>query len=206
METAPVYPAAWPTMAVIAGVSLLAVAFQVGTGGAQTADYYKQRGLKGYGYVSIPYNDFPQNIEILAQTRTSIESLEHIRAVLKPSITDLALALGVSRQAVYDWQNGKSITTENATRLEDLARAADVFAAEGLTASAQLLRRPITSGKTLFDIAREGGSAEDAARILTHRIRRELQQRQVLATRLANRKRPAIPTDDYGAPILDEMS
>ena len=205
MGTALVYPPAWSTVSVLARVSLIAVAFQVGTGGAQTADYYKQRGPKGYAYASMPCYDSPQAIGNSTNVRTSTENLAHIRTVLKPAVTDLALALGVSRQAVYDWQNGKSITSENAARLEDLARAADVFAEEGLTASAQLLRRPVASGKTLFDIAREGGSAEEAARILVHRVRRELQQRQLIAERLANRKRPAKSADDYGTPVLDEL-
>lgn len=205
MGTAPVYPIAWSAMSVFARVSLVAVAFQVGTGGAPTADYYKQRGLKGYAYASTLCCDSSFDIDGSTTTRTPTEDLVHIRAILKPAVTDLALALGVSRQAVYDWQRGKPITTENATRVRDLARAADVFAAEGLTTSAQLLRRPIAGGKTLFDIARGGGSAEDAARILIHRVRRELQQRQMLATRLTNRKRPALPTEDYGAPMLDEL-
>ena len=117
---------------------------------------------------------------------------------------DLAHALGVSRQAVYDWQSGKQIAAENAARLPDLARAADVFAAEGLTASAGLLRRPIASGKRLFDIAREGGSAEEAAQKLIQMVRRELRQRQMLAGRLENRKRPSVPLDRYGVPMLDE--
>ena len=131
--------------------------------------------------------------------------ISHIRAVLRLTITDLARALGVSQQAVYDWQSGKQIAVDNATRLADLARAADVFAEEGTTVSAQLLQRPIVSGKGLLDIAREGGSAEEAARKLIQMMQRELRQRHMLAESLANRKRPAAPSDSYGIPILNEM-
>jgi hypothetical protein len=190
-------------MTMLAGViSLTAIALQVGTGGAQTAEYYRQRGPKGYAFAV--YDPAP-GIEDPASTRTPAEDLSHIRAVLKPAVTDLARALGVSRQAIYDWQSGKPIAAENAARLADLARAADVFATEGLTASAQLLRRPIGSGKRLFDIAREGGSAEDVARRLIQIVRREVHQRQMLAERLANRKRPSVPSDNYGVPMLDEL-
>lgn len=202
MENILRYPPTWPTMTVLAGViGLTACALQVGTGGAQTAEYYKQRGLKGYAFVAY---DMAPGIDDPAGIRTPTEDLSHIRAVLKPAITDLAHALNVSRQAVYDWQSGKPIAAGNAARLADLARAADLFAAEGLTASAQLLRRPIASGKRLFDIARDGGSAEGAALKLIQIVRRELQQRQMLTARLAGRKRPAVPLDDYGAPPLDE--
>lgn len=186
---------------VLAGrVGLMATALQVGTGGAQTTDYYKQRGLMGYAFVLYE----PAPIEAVPAIRTPTEDLSHVRTVLRPAITDLAQALGVSRQAIYDWQNGKPIGSVNAARLADLAKAADVFAAEGLTSPSQLLRRPITGEKTFFDVVQEGGSAESAIRELVSRVRRELLQRQTLASRLANRRRPAVPWEDHGSPILDE--
>ena len=188
------------TSLIVAGV--VAVALQVGTGGEQTLDYYKQRGQKGYSL--LPYEPSPDR-EQRAQIRTVAEDLALIRSALRPAVTDIAHALSVSRQAVYDWQNGKPIAAENAARLADLARAADEFATEGLTASAQLLRRPITSGKTLLDIVRDGGSAEHAARSLLQMVRRELQERQMLAARLASRQRPRLPSEDYGSPVLDEV-
>lgn len=182
-------------------VGRIIMALQVGTGGAETAEYYKQRGQMGYAFAAY---DRVSASEDPRSNRTPAEDLSHIRAVLKPAITDLAHALGVSRQAIYDWQNGKPMAAENAARLTDLARAADVFAAEGLTASAQLLRRPITSGKRLFDIAREGGSAEEAAQKLAQIVRRELHQRRQLAKRLGHRKRSTLPSESYGVPMLDE--
>ena len=138
-------------------------------------------------------------------TQLPHELISYIRVFLQLTISDLARLLGVSQQTIYDWQNGKQIAVDNAARLADLARAADVFAAEGPTVSAQLLQRPIASGKRLFDIAREGGSAEEAARKLIQMMRRELRQRQMLAESLANRKRPAVPSDSYGIPILNEL-
>jgi len=190
-------------MTMLAGViGITAIALQVGTGGAQTAEYYRQRGPKGYAFVA--YDPAPP-IEELANLRTPVEDLSHIRAILRPAITDLAYALQVSRQAIYDWQRGKPISTDNAARLADLARAADVLATEGLTASARLLRRPIGGGKRLFDVAREGGSAEEAAQKLADLVRHELRQRQALAERLANRKRPSASSDGYGVPMLDEL-
>lgn len=205
MEPVLEYPAARgviPSM-LVGGIGLIAIALQVGTGGEQTTDYYKQRGLMGYAFA--PYEPV-SNIVASPTIRTPMEDLSHIRTVLKPAITDLAQALGVSRQAVYDWQNGKSIGSANAARLADLAKAADVFATEGLTSPSQLLRRPINDGKTFFDVVREGGSAENAIQELVSRVRRELRQREMVASRLANRKRPAVLWEDYGSPILDEAS
>lgn len=171
---------------------LTAIALQVGTGGAQTEEYYRRRGAKGYPFV--PYDPIVPIGEAIA-ARTSADDLSHVRAVLHAAVTDLAYALQVSRQTIYDWQNGQPVNPRHASQLADLARAADVFAAEGLTTSAQLLRRPINSGKRLFDIAREGGSAEDAARKLIDMVRREARQRQILAERLAGRTSSAVPSE-----------
>lgn len=202
MGTTLEYPIARPGMTPAGVKGLTAIALQVGTGGVQTVDYYIQRGPMGYAFVAC---DPTPLFDEVVNARTPAEDLSHIRAVLRPAITDLADAMGVSRQAIYDWQRGKPISADNAARLADLARAADVFAGERLTASAQLLRRPIASGKRLFDIAREGGSAENAARKLAKMVRRELSQRQMLAERLANRKRPTMSSDSYGVPMLDEQ-
>jgi DNA-binding transcriptional regulator YiaG len=200
----PAYPTAWPEIATIAKASLIAAAFQVGTGGIQNAEYYINRGMMGYAYASIICFEPNPSKENSENTRTPAENLSHIKNILKPSIKELAIALEVSRQAIYDWQAGKAITAENATRLIDLGRAADIFESHGLGTSAQLLRRPIRSGKTLFEIVREGGSGEAAAYDLVTRIKRELQQRQTLATRLAGRKRTETG-EDHGAPIMDEL-
>jgi hypothetical protein len=191
-------------MPVVLGLiaSLPVVAFQVGTGGAATIDYFKMRGSKGYAYIA--YDPRPETTT--PQTAASpADNLEHIRSVLRPSVTDLAKALDVSRQAIYDWQAGKPIAAENAERLNDIARAADLFAREGLQATAQVMRRPISKGKNLFEIIRDGGSAEGAARTLIDIVRRELKQREILESRFAKRTRPTREDfRDLGAPMLDE--
>ena len=178
------------------------IAFQAGTGGAQTADYYRQRGPKGYSFV--PYGDLNPPRDPAPEVRTPLDDLARIRGVLKPSVTDLAGALGVSRQAIYDWQSGKAISSENARRLAGFARAADVLSTEGVAASPRLLQRKVQSGNSLLDIARQGGSLEEAARVLASIIQREAKQRQVLAARLAGRRRPLDPDEDYG-PAVSEI-
>ena len=148
-------------------------------------------------------------VDIAAQTdvvRTSAENLARIREILKPTITELANLFGVSLQAVYDWQAGKPLAQENAAKLEDLAKAADVLAATGIDGSSQLLRRNIAGSKSLLDVVREGGSATSAAQMLAQTLVREAKQRERLALRLAGRAKPNVPHDDYGVPMLDERS
>jgi hypothetical protein len=185
--------------AVSRGLSaIIASALLVGTGGHMTVDYVVERQDRGYRFNEFGRIDLHQAIV----ERTPVENLSYIRVVLKPSVTDLARLFGVSRQSVYDWQNGTKPSPDHIARLQDIAKAATVFAVEGSTASAQLLRRPVAGGKTLFDIIREGGSAEDAARALVQMNRREKTQRETLQTRLAGR-RPRTDAE-YGIPMLGE--
>jgi transcriptional regulator with XRE-family HTH domain len=178
------------------------IGFGVGTGGATTLNYVKERGTRGYPYAIY---DSSQKVADVVTSQTPAENLEHIRAVLRPTVTDLAGVLGVSRQAIYDWQAGKAIAPENASRLSNLARAADVFAIEGLTVTSQVLRRPIRNGKNFFDLVREGSFADSTARKLVEIVRRESGQREALKNRLAGRTRPAREAfEEIGAPMLDE--
>ena len=71
--------------------------------------------------------------------------------------------------------------------------------------TAQVMRRPISGGKNLFEIVRGGGSAEVAASTVIEIVRRELKQRESLKARLAARPRPTHGDfSDLGAPMLDE--
>jgi transcriptional regulator with XRE-family HTH domain len=185
-------------------LAVTTVGFEVGTGGAATLNYIRERGNRGYRYSFVPYDCSNRTYDI-TPSRTPAEDIEHIRGVLRPAVTDLAEVLGVSRQALYDWQSGKSVAPGNASRLADLARAADVFAIEGMIGMSSALRRPIRNGKNFFDLVREGGCAEDTAQTLAEIVRGEIRQRQALKVRLARRKRPAREAfEEVGAPMLDE--
>jgi hypothetical protein len=177
----------------------LVFGMQVGTGGAETPIYYSQRSGMGY-----PLADM--RIEQAATTarRDPAGDLEYIKSTLRLSVSSLSRAFGVSRQAIYDWQAGKPIALENAERLSDLARAADVLAEANVEPSAQLFRRAISSGKGLLDLVRDGTSAEAGARKLVDILRTEAGQRERLRARLAQRG----PADfsDVGIPMLDEES
>jgi hypothetical protein len=195
-----------PPVPVIRGSAVMqhpVFGLQVGTGGDFTIDYLKIRGSKGY-----PYFAFGTDPELHATQQTTASpaaNLAHIRSVLQPSVTDLAWALGVSRQAVYDWQAGRPIAPDNVARLQDIARAADLFVREGLRATAHMMRRPIKSGKNFFELIRDGGSPEVAAQILIDIVRDELNQRESLRSKLSDRAPPT--REDFqnlGTPMLDE--
>jgi predicted transcriptional regulator len=123
--------------------------------------------------------------------------------VFHPSITELANLFGVSRQAIYDWQAGKGVSNEHAEKVEMLAKAAARIAAAEVPVS-QMLRRKLPGGKTLFEIVKDGDSAEVAALKLIDMARRDIEQRRRLEARLSGRKRPLIDRGDIGSPMLSE--
>jgi transcriptional regulator with XRE-family HTH domain len=176
---------------------------EVGTGGYQTFEYFVTRGDRGYW--SAPFEWSHHFAEAIIGA-TVTEKLARIREVLGPTMTDLAALLRVSRQAVYDWREGKEIAAENLRRVEGLAKAADVLAVEGLRGTSSALRRPIKNGKTFFQLVKQGASAEDAARSLVRMLRVEAGQREALQKRLAGRKRrPSREIfEDFGVPTLNE--
>jgi hypothetical protein len=176
---------------------------EVGTGGYETFEYFTTRGDRGY---RITMYEWSRAIAEAIIGATVTDKIRRIRGVLGPTMTDLAALLRVSRQAVYDWQDGKEITAENLERVEGLAKAADVLAVEGVRGTSSALRRPIRGGKTFFQLVKQGVSAEDAARALVHMLRVEADQREALQKRLAGRKRrPSREVfEDFGVPLLDE--
>lgn len=135
--------------------------------------------------------------------RTPTEDLARIREVLKPAVSDLAIAFGVSRQSVYNWLNGEPVADENAAKLQDLAQAADVLAHEGVAVNAALLKRKFANGRTLMQVAQAGESARDAALQLVQIHKRETAQRERMAARFANRAKTP-PTADFDLPSAND--
>lgn len=176
----------------------IALAFMVGTGGVADARYLQERKERGYRLAAIH-----GGTEAPAPARTPAEDLARVRSVLKPTMSALADLFGVSRQAIYNWANGEQPKPEYAKRLDDMARAADIIAAEGVGNPAQALKRKIADGKTLLDIVAAGGSAQSAAHKLAMILRREAEQRKELEAKLAGRRTPLVPVDEYASPMLD---
>jgi hypothetical protein len=117
---------------------------QVGTGGAVTLEYLRTRGSRGYQFPAVNPDRVVRTP--LPATVSPAKILAHIRTVLRANVIDLAKALRVSRQAIYDWQANRSMAADNIDRLQDIGRAADLIAREGLETTAYLLRRPIAAG------------------------------------------------------------
>jgi len=175
-----------------------AVLTTIGTGGQLSLEQLHQSalevqntnplsGIADLEHVNIPGND-----------------LARIREIFKPAVSDLATALGVSRQTIYNWINGETVATENAARLHDLAQAADILAHEGLTVNATLLKRKFANGKTMLQAVHDGESAREAAWLLVQIHKHEVTQRERMNARFAKRAK-TFATADFDLPAFNDQ-
>lgn len=128
--------------------------------------------------------------------RTSRENLARIREVFSPSISALAKSLDVTRQTIYNWQKGEPTSDLHAAKLDDLAKAADLLAAESVDPHQTVLEREFAGGKNLLQLVQDGGSAQEAIRLLIPVLQQEQRQRKELDILFANRK-PSAPSADF---------
>lgn len=135
---------------------------------------------------------------------TPAENLARIREVLKPAVLELANLFGVSRQAVYAWQDGAQPSPIAAAKLAMLARASDVFVNAGLAVDTKTLRRRVAGGGTVLDAVLKGGDAVQVAKSLLQTLSREAGQRQRLNKQLSGRQRQTSGVDDYASPAPAE--
>jgi hypothetical protein len=175
----------------------------LGTGSSVSAEYFEANSHVGYRIASVEVRG---GADMRVQDFTPAQKLERVLDILKPNVTELASAFGVSRQAIYAWKAGEPISQSNSDRLDDLNRAADVFAGAGVAEPGRLLRRKFEGGKNLLDIVRDGGSAGESAKNLIEVIRREETQRRALDARLQARVAPSVQIDDIGVPMMSEWS
>jgi hypothetical protein len=175
----------------------------IGTGGAATIPYLVAIGDRSYYLFQFTLSNPPS---AMLAPKTTAEKLAHIRKLFVPAMTDLALLLRVTRQAVYGWLNGKEITDENLARIDQLYKASELLHVVGLRSSSRDLRRPIRRGKNFFDLVKGGDSAEEAAASLVSILRTEADQRAAMQKRFKDRKRPESHAafEDFGVPAFNE--
>ena len=171
----------------------------IGTGGELSLEHLQRSAQQAKHLVPVV------EVAEVKQVRTPGENLSRIREVLRPAVSDLATTFGVSRQSIYNWLNGEPVADENATKLKDLAQAADVLAHKGVGINAALLKRKFANGRTLMQVAQAGESASDAALMLVQIHKREAVQRERMNARFANRaKTPA--SADFDLPASNDRA
>ncbi len=187
--------------------TVLVFAVLAGTGGDTDLQYFLKRKDQGYAFAQVEGISSLASTTMPFEVRSILATLNRIRDVFSLSISDLALACDVSRQAVYKWISGSSasLVQENQRRLDDLYRASELFATRGVVGSAALLKRRNDAGFTLVEAMQAGESAQSWARNMLHTLAVESQQSAMLDARLRARKRPATETQEWGVPMMNEI-
>lgn len=130
--------------------------------------------------------------------RTASDHLANIRQVLRPTIADLAIVFGVSRQAIYKWI-GQEATPEpdKFDRIRALSDAADAFRDAGITRASSMLRMKAFQGRSLMDLAAAGQLLPSHIQLLIA----EAQAMDAAYDRLGVAKSKAKPSDDWRTEI-----
>ncbi|WP_143521116.1 XRE family transcriptional regulator [Pseudomonas syringae] len=121
--------------------------------------------------VSFPIEKEPayQRVEARIDVRSPMEHIENIRETLNPSMSDLAIVFGVSRQAIYKWISQDSEPEPRTkAKLEMLSRVADELRSAKLERAGSLVKMKAFNGNSLYDLVRMGvNSSEHISALIT---------------------------------------
>jgi len=117
------------------------------------------------------------------------EQLEFIETAFDLKISQLADLFGVTRQSIYDWKKGKSISDDNRRRLDGLYKAAQRFKGADLRPDYAIKHRTI-GGDLEFIQALAGQNPVKAVEKLIEVLERGRKQRERLEKLLKDRPRP----------------
>ena len=169
--------------------AMLTAGMSEGTGGYATREF----ALNRFGYRNPHFFDGANVKQVIKVESTPASSglnaeknLAHIEAILRPSVTELAAALRISRQSIYDWKKGNQIGPDNSEKLRELAAAADAFAGRDEQFIHHILRRKI-GGHNFFGRVGNGESPINAAKKLLEIAQTELRQREMISAQLKDR-------------------
>lgn len=120
-------------------------------------------------------------------TQVFAVGLQFIRDTLCLSAAELAQLFGVTRPTIFSWQNGTTVSTENARRLREIVQALnlhkDIIKPEG----GRVAHRAVEGRTTLLQMLAKGANAQDAISRLADILIREAAQRERLARRFQGR-------------------
>ena len=160
-----------PTKVILAGI------FLAGTGGVLSTPH-------------IPFGYTPPGLRDTEAGSRSPSIREQLRDVIKSLQTtnsNVARALGVSRQTIYNWLRGDIPNRRAQQTIAQLSRASDLLRDSGISPKVAL-SQPAFGGRNFWALLGEGKDPErlTAQIISTHRGRQP--QRSLVAARMAEKR------------------
>ena len=143
------------------------------------------------GTPQIPPNHigYAPNVRFVEAHRKThvVAQIQQILEELGVSNAGFARAMGVSRQAIYNWLKGDPLKDEHQSRIDSLARACDVLRKLDVLPHA-LLRQPLEAGRNFWALVRDGQDAETLATRLASVFQTRQHQRALMAERGAAKR------------------
>ena len=132
------------------------------------------------------------------------EKVQLIRDYFKVSITELAKIFEVSRQAIYEWMDGRSLSQENEEKLDRLFSAIAILNDDRLELSPQILRRKVDGEISIGEAIKTDKDVLALARSLKETLITETEQRRLISNKMLGTKSAPLDLGTYGAPHLNE--
>lgn len=143
---------------------------------------------------------------LLVTKDNSASSLQSIKDEFKLSIAELARIFDVSRQSIYEWMDGKALSSENSQKLNKLYGTLSVLKDEGIELSSHIIRRNVNGLGSISDAIKQNADAVSLAHQLKSTLVTESMQRTKLAQRMSDRSKAPASISDYAAPAFSEKS
>jgi hypothetical protein len=158
--------------------------FYSGTAGVTSATFCAERLSNGapYQFLRLARTDVTQPPATIGQS-----SVEMIIASLRPSVAQLAAALGVSRQRVYDWRAGEPMSATSADRVALLIEASRLLH-QPVLRDPQILDRKVVGGQSFWLAAADGKNLVELAQGITDFIQRSDRERSALRQSIKQRR------------------
>lgn len=144
-----------------------------------TGASYQQENIKQWKHFVQPkvqfafdsdVSTFLQNTEVGVDVRSVAQHLSNIRAVMSPSMSELAKDLGITRQALYKWLSGENQPDPgnevSAMIITNLSKIADVFSNAGISDAKFLVKMKAFNGLSLMDLVKNNSDWHQAVRVL----------------------------------------
>jgi transcriptional regulator with XRE-family HTH domain len=187
--------AARRTWVPIAAAGLIAF---VGTGALKTSGFHQSTGAqKQWPTSDASAADSPEKKGAIAASTST--RLAVLRQTLGLSMSELGRVLGVTRQAIYNWQRGGAIEPANDLRLKTVVSALEPYLALFAERPGGIGDRAIDGRRTLLDALSDGMPVEEAFSRLAAILSAEDQQTQRLSALLRHRQ------GEPGADDLDAL-
>jgi transcriptional regulator with XRE-family HTH domain len=169
-----------------------------GTGGVESADYYRRMYLLQIGYQAVLVVPVQP-----PEPAPYVDLMQEIKSGFGRTMTRLPEVFGVSRQTLYNWLNGETPKPAHQEKLRQLAEAARMFSALGFKPTSLALDRTISRGKSLLQLLGEGEDGRKSANKLVSIVQRGNEAKAKLDELLDGRK-ARLEASHMGTPSLDE--